>query len=711
MNPVVRVALDLAFSPYFDYYPGDLALEPGQWVWVPWGRSERLGVVLATQCTSALPPERIRKVGACVQDAPRIDAVMLRFFERAAHYYHATPGELLLASIPRALRKRTPRKPDPVGAAWQRWQARLAALHHQEQGNAGADATHRMPGGHALHPEQRAALEQLTAHAGRFAPMVLHGVTGSGKTAVYLAFVAWLLEREARAQVLLLVPEIGLTPQLAALIRSALPLASAAVMHSGLRDSERAAIWLAAARGELQLLVGTRSAISMLLPGLCAIVVDEEHDPSYKQLEGVHYHARDLAVLRAKLLAIPVVLASATPSMETWRAVLAGRYTIVRLRERANRQPPPAVEIIDMRGLSGTQAGLAPQSLAAIDRALAAGGQALVFLNRRGFAPVLHCGSCGWSSPCSACSTYRVLHRRQSGFVLLCHHCGLRAEVPRHCPQCGNTDLSPQGRGTQKLAEELGQCLPGARIARIDRDSSASGRLPDLLAQIHRGEVDLVVGTQMLAKGHDWERLRTVVVLEADSGLFAADFRASERLFANLMQVAGRAGRAASSAGTEAKLSSNQDGDKGSAIPPTVLVQSLHPRHPLFADLRRQDFEAHAGTLLAERANIGLPPFRYHALLRAQARTHTAVDQFMAQAKRFLEEWITTQPTRDLRCYDPVPMLIARVDHWHRLQLLLDAAQRPLLHRALEAFGCVVRKPQAWVSGVRWQIDVDPQEI
>jgi len=617
---------------------------------------------------------------------------MRRFFERSADYYQTTQGELLISSIPRALRERKPRRPDPIASIWRVWERQKASPRRAESGSAASSGIAWWQGEDSLHPEQRSALEKLKASAGSFAAILLHGVTGSGKTAVYLAFIARLLERDPQAQILLLVPEIGLTPQLAALIQSALPFARVAVMHSGLGDKERAAIWLAAARGELQLLVGTRSAVSMLLPRLEAIIVDEEHDPSYKQLEGVHYHARDLAVLRAQLSAVPVVLASATPSMESWRAARAGRYTLLRMPVRANRLPPPAIEIVDMRGLSRAESGLAPRSLEALDGTLQGGGQALVFLNRRGFAPVLHCRACGWTSPCSACSTYRVLHRRRAGFSLLCHHCGLRDTVPRHCPQCGNSDLSPEGRGTQKLVEELAERFPQARIARIDRDSAASGRLPAMLQQIHQAEVDLVVGTQMLAKGHDWGRLQTVVVLEADSGLFAADFRASERLFANLIQVAGRAGRA------------NPEGA-------TVLIQTLHPDHPLFKDLRRQDFDAHAAKLLAERSRIGLPPFRYQALVRAQAKQQSAAEQFMRGVKGLVEAWMREHCDEDLRCYDPVPMLISRVDHWHRLQLLLDAGQRRSLHKALQALRLSLSRPETGASKLRWQIDIDPQEI
>jgi len=733
MKLVVRVALDLGFAPYFDYAPGALELDPGDWVWVPWGQSERPGIVLAVHCTSLLPEERIRTVSGRIEGAPRIDPYLRRFFERAAEYYHAAPGELILPSIPRALRERKPRRPDPVAAAWRTWQRRKATMAHANPPPLDSNRHRWWQGVASLHAEQRAALEQLRNAAGRFGVVLLHGITGSGKTAVYLAFVGELLAQNPEAQVLLLVPEIGLTPQLAALIASTIPQVRVAVMHSGLRDNERAAVWLAAARGELQLLVGTRSAVSMLLPNLQAIIVDEEHDASYKQLEGVHYHARDLAVLRGQLSAIPVVLASATPSMESWRAALAGRYTLVQLSQRANRLPPPAIGIVDMRGMRQTVAGLAPQSLEVIEGVLQAGGQSLVFLNRRGFAPVLHCGACGWTSQCTACSAYRVLHRRRSDFSLICHHCGLRAAVPRHCPQCGNTDLSPEGRGTQKLAEELAVYFPGARIARIDRDSASAEHLPRLLQQIHQGEVDLVVGTQMLAKGHDWAHLRAVVVLEADSGLFAADYRAGERLFANLMQVAGRAGRAGRGGGTPDAGGTPSDGgtpdaggmpDAGgtphtgdptsdaSFLAPRVLIQTLHPEHPLFADLQRQDFEAHAGKLLAERKRIRLPPFRHHALLRAQSKQPVAVEQFMVHAKRILEDWIGTQAGEDLRCYDPVPMPMARIDHWHRMQLLLDSGRRPVLHRALDAFRSrLTQSAPPGFSAVRWQIDVDPQEI
>jgi len=685
MRTLIQVALDVPIASHFDYFAGEWTLKPGDWVWVPWGKGQRLGLVLAVDTSPHWDLDRIREILAPAQALEPLDKASLSFWQQVADYYHCGLGELLLASLPKLLRtSQTPQL--TLGKAWQRWMAsrpaQAMAPWHRSQ----------------LHSQQAEVLDKLSALAKGFAAVLLHGITGSGKTAVYLSYISLLIERDASAQILLLVPEIGLTPQLAKTLESTLPPSSIAILHSGLADNLRAAVWLAASRGELRLIVGTRSAIFVPMPHLAAIIVDEEHDASYKQWESVRYQARDLAVWRAQQRQIPVILGSATPSMESWYASERGRYRRLSLSERANLLPPPEIELVDMRKIRQAAAGLAPRSRELIASLLQEQAQVLLFLNRRGFAPLLQCSACAWLSPCLACSAYQVLHRQAPGFQLICHHCGLRAKVPKFCPQCGNSDLSPQGRGTQKLEEELQAIFPQARIARLDRDSSQGKRLAQTLAAIHEGAIDLVVGTQMLAKGHDWARLQAVVVLEADNGLFAADYRATERLFANLMQVAGRAGRS----------------HQAFVQAPTVLIQTAHPEHPLFADVRAHDFHAHAAKLLEERKTLGLPPFRHHVVIRAQAKQPDAVFEFLEAAKQWFEQWLLAQGSSALpllRCYDPVPMNLARIDHWHRAQLLLEAGDRPLLHRCLSDFKADSYRQQRRLASLHWYFDVDPQDI
>jgi len=689
MSMLLRVALDLPIAPFFDYFAGPWDLLPGHWVWVPWGSRIRLGLVLAVGEVAQWAPDRIREVHRPAKELMAIDPSHLLFWQQVADYYHCSVGELLVASLPKLLRTESSHQKSlaAVGKAWRKWQATRS----DQAPSACRDHSH-------LRAQQAQAYQALIGKKSGFEPSLLHGITGSGKTLVYLSYIRHLIEQDPKAQILLLVPEIGLTPQLAQTLESALAPASIAVLHSGLADHLRAAVWMAASRGELRLVVGTRSAIFVPLPYLAAIIVDEEHDPSYKQWESVRYQARDLAVWRAQSLQIPVVLGSATPSMESWYAASRGRYGRLSMTERANLLPPPAIELVDMRRLGQLDAGLAPRSIALMDSLLKEGAQTLIFLNRRGFAPLLQCPACTWVSPCLACSAYQVLHRNEARFQLICHHCGQRAPVPRFCPQCGNSDLSAQGRGTQKLEAELQALFPAARIARLDRDTAQGKRLTQTLSAIHQGEIDMVVGTQMLAKGHDWARLQAVIVLEADNGLFAADFRATERLFANLMQVAGRAGRAVHEFSQA----------------PMVLIQTAHPDHPLFADVRAQDFCAHAQKLLDERQSLGLPPFRHHVVLRVQAKKQPAVFAFLDAAKVWFDRWILAQGpqlSRALCCFDPVPMNLSRIDHWYRAQLLLEAGDRPLLHRCLTEFHADQARQPRHPASLQWFIDVDPQEI
>ncbi|WP_179403349.1 primosomal protein N' [Burkholderia guangdongensis] len=543
-----------------------------------------------------------------------------------------------------------------------------------------------------LTEQQADALAAIGAAQG-FAPFLLHGVTGSGKTEVYLHALAALLSARPDAQALVLVPEINLTPQFEAAFRArfAGTLAPDAIvtLHSGLAEGERARNWLAAHVGRARIVLGTRLAVLASLPGLALIVVDEEHEPAYKQQEGLRYSARDLAVWRAKQLGIPVVLGSATPSLESWWQAEQGRYTRLTLSRRAVADAVlPTVRLVDLeeerRRGRASMGGLSGPLVAALKARLERGEQSLVFLNRRGYAPALACDACGWVAGCPRCSAYVVLHKPER--ALRCHHCGWEARIPRSCPECGNVDVAPLGRGTQRVEETLAEAVPGARILRIDADSTRrKGSAQALFSDVHAGEIDILVGTQMIAKGHDFQRVSLVGVLNADTALFSHDFRASERLFAQLMQVSGRAGRA--------------------GLPGDVLVQTRYPRHALYHALARHDYVGFANATLAERRDAHLPPFVYQALLRAEGRTLDAALAFLTQAAAALPGL----PGADrVTVYDAVPMTIVKVANVHRAQLLLESASRAALQHALRAWQPLLR---ALKGVLRWSVEVDPLDI
>ncbi|GAB2869612.1 hypothetical protein GCM10027093_01670 [Paraburkholderia jirisanensis] len=542
-----------------------------------------------------------------------------------------------------------------------------------------------------LTDEQAAAVDAIAAAEG-FAPFLLHGVTGSGKTEVYLRALAALLAARPHAQGLVLVPEINLTPQFEAAFRArfaALDAGAIVTLHSGLAEGERARNWFAAHTGRARIVLGTRLAVLASLPQLAIVVVDEEHDPAYKQQEGLRYSARDLAIWRAKQLGVPVVLGSATPSLESWWQADQGRYRRLTLSRRAVADATlPTVKLIDLeeerrRGRASVE-GLSGPLLAALKARLERGEQSLVFLNRRGYAPQLACDACGWVAGCPRCSAYVVLHKPER--TLRCHHCGWEARIPRSCPECGNVDLAPLGRGTQRIEETLAKVLPTARVLRIDADSTRrKGSAQALFSDVHAGEVDILVGTQMIAKGHDFRRVSLVGVLNTDTALFSHDFRASERLFAQLMQVSGRAGRA--------------------GLPGEVLVQTRYPRHALYHALGRHDYVGFAGATLTERRDAHLPPFVYQAMLRAEGRTLEAALAFLQQAAALLSE---IPAAERVTAYDAVPLTIVKVMHVHRAQLLVESASRAALQATLRAWQPLLRP----LKGVlRWSIEVDPLDI
>ena len=531
--------------------------------------------------------------------------------------------------------------------------------------------------------------------------MLLHGVTGSGKTEVYLGATAQALARGRQA--LILVPEINLTPQLEARFAQRFEGHRLVAMHSALTPAQRLRSWLAAHLGLADIVLGTRLAVFASMPRLGLIVVDEEHDPSYKQHEGARYSARDLAVYRGQLEHACVVLGSATPALESWQRALEGRYTRLALPARIGRGTLPTVRLVDMnqqpRGAGAPHALSAPLVAALQDR-LARGEQSLVFLNRRGYAPALHCTECGWKSGCPHCSAWRVFHKLDR--TLRCHHCGLTERVPRACPDCGNLDISPVGRGTQRLEEQLGALLRTpddrpARVCRIDADSTRlKGSLQAQLGAVHAGDVDVLVGTQMVTKGHDFRGITLVAAVNPDGSLFSADFRAPERLFALLMQAAGRAGR-----------------DAGQSARAEMWVQTWHPQHPLYGALRTHDYEAFAHSQLAERRMAGLPPFSHLAVLRADAATVDAAQAFLRAA---CDLGRTLPGAHHVTLYPAVPLGVARVADVERMQMLIESPARRALQEFLAQWlpalhGLRRDRARSAARIVRWAVDVDPSSI
>ena len=533
-----------------------------------------------------------------------------------------------------------------------------------------------------LTAEQSVAIGAIDPQAG-FSAHLLYGVTGSGKTEVYLRLVERMLADGK--QVLLLVPEINLTPQLEGRVRARFPESVVVSLHSELAEAARERNWRSAFDGTASIVLGTRLAIFAPMSRLGLIVVDEEHDTSFKQQDGMRYSARDVAVFRAHQLGIPVLLGSATPSLESWANAQGQRYGLLNLRERANREATlPTVHLLDTRKMV-LKDGVSEPLIAAIGERLERGEQSLIFLNRRGYAPVLACAACGWVSRCQRCAANLVLHLADRR--LRCHHCGFESRVPKACPTCGNQDIHPFGRGTQRLELWLQERFPNARILRVDRDSVKSRRQWEaMLERIHGGAADILVGTQMLAKGHDFPKMTLVGVLGADSALFAADWRAPERLFAQLMQVAGRAGRA--------------------ELKGEVLIQTEYPDHPLYAALAAHDFPGFAAALLREREQAGFPPYAFQAMLRAEAPEMSAALAFLAAARGLP----VVREYQNVVLYDPVPMKLSRMANLERGQLLAESHSRPLLQAFLPRWREAIEAIKA-PSKLRWHLEVDPLEF
>ncbi|MGA2552081.1 MAG: primosomal protein N' [Burkholderiaceae bacterium] len=685
-----RWGASVAGDALFDYrYKG--AAFPGQRAIVPWGRQRLIGLVVETADESVVDEGRLRNAYAVLDDIAPLEPHWFDLMRFAARYYQRSLGEVAVPALPALLRKASGYLPVAEGTPPR--SRSLAGLQKKLQKfqdrnpSPGKNRITAHPEALGLGAEQRLAidtiLEGLTGEESQTRlPYLLHGITGSGKTEVYLHVVAAALE--LGRQVLVLVPEINLTPQLERVFRSRFPHASLAMLHSAMSDGERAVHWLASHAGVADILLGTRMAVLASLPNLGLIVVDEEHDPSFKQQEGLRYSARDLAVMRARQQEVPIILGSATPALESWLQAERGRYQRVTLTTRAVHQASlPQVELVDVRREPLTH-GFSQTLKDALQDRLDRSEQSLIFLNRRGYAPVLCCGACGWISDCRRCSAHMVYHK--SDGHLHCHHCGWECLVPRGCPVCGNLDLAPLGRGTQRIEETLREWYPGSRVARIDRDSTRTkGSAETMFADVHGGNVDILIGTQMVAKGHDFQNLTLVGIVDADSALFSHDFRAPERLFSNLMQVAGRAGRS----------------DKSGK----VFIQTRFPEHPLFAALRNHDYTSFANAQLAERQAANLPPYSHQAMLRAEARSLGQAIEFLNHARSLAER--SAGPWR-IALYDPVPMPLVRLANLERAQLLIESTARSALQAFLPAW---MAELQSIKTPVSWHLEVDPFEI
>lgn len=707
---VVQVVVDRPLAQGFDYLWDSevLGLSPeiGQIVEVPFGRSTLVGVVIKVSAHSDYEFDKLKTVTQ-LAPLPPLDKAALRLMGFASQYYIHGLGETIVPAIPQMWKK---------PAEWAKITETIASKDLKKEKKKKNDKPQQSEGfidASQLNDAQQLALKTLLANLQdhKFTASLLQGKTGSGKTAVFLNWLSAAL-RDKSAQALILVPEINLTPQLERRVRAYFPDKKMVVLHSGISEKKRGIAWFEAMTGEAQIILGTRLAALTPLPNLRAIVIDEEHDPSYKQQDGIRYSARDLAVWRAHDLKIPILLSSATPSLETWIAARAGRYQHLRLDQRAQGAGLPNVHLINTKESQNQFSSGDPEKptvknslskplVNAIRRNFQDKKQSLVLINRRGYAPVLNCGACSWLSKCHQCSSYMVMHKAgalSTGSVLSCHHCGLVKPIPSNCPECGNADLNPLGQGTQKLEGVFEDLWPDARVLRVDTDSSRGSKGAEKLFQeIHEGNVDIVVGTQMIAKGHDYQNIGLVAVLDADSRLFSQDFRAAERLFAQLIQVAGRAGR------------SSKDGEKSGDI----YIETLFPEAPVFQYLLRHDVDGFLSHIASERNEARLPPFSYQGLVHAEAKNLDKAVQFLNALKGRLKAQGFI--TGGLRIYDPVPRSMMRVAGVERAQLLVESGDRRQLQDVLEAIDRDLRESSqgriSKVERIRWLIERDPMVI
>ena len=734
---IVRVALDIPLSTLFDYFLAEnMTVVVGQRVVVPFRRLQLVGVVMECESETTLSSERIKAVLQVLHDVPPLPADMLKLLRFCSDYYQHPIGMTVLSALPTRIRnsakvtlkraltydlsasgrsldlEQLPKRKlvqrrildalqagslssNQVRALAPTAMTTLKSLLESgwveeinlpsSTGGRAAEGKGELPpiifnNAHALTAEQQHAVDAVNQAQG-YGCFLLHGITGSGKTEVYAHLMHQILQHGG--QVLLLVPEINLTPQLEHYFQSRFPNAELVSLHSGLNEGERTQNWLLAQAGQASIVLGTRLSVFTPLPQLALIIVDEEHDASFKQQDGLRYSARDVAIFRANQRGVPIVLGSATPSLESYYNAQSGRYTLLRLSQRANAQAQlPTVRCLNISNALLPE-GISPGMLAALDTRLQRKEQSLIFINRRGHAPVLMCTACGWLSGCPNCAGKLVLHLKDRR--LRCHHCGHQERVPHACPSCGNADLQPVGIGTQRVEATLQTHFPEARILRVDRDSTRNkGTWNAMRKQIQDNAVDILVGTQMLAKGHDFPNLTLVGVLNPDNALYSSDFRASEKLFAQLSQVAGRAGRA----------------DK----PGEVLVQTAFPTHPLFQALIAHDYETWARTMLVEREQAGFPPFVFQVLLRAEGKQENDVFTFMHKARA-----ATKALGKEVEVYGVIPAAMPRRANHFLAQLLVQSVTRKSLQQFLRAWKPLLDELPA--QKLRWSLDVDPLEF
>ncbi len=723
---ILRVALDVPLNRLFDYLNNGFNAKVGARVVVSFSGRHLVGVIVEITDSSDIALGKLKTVSHVFEDEV-FDTKVFKLLNFCAEYYHYPIGQTLMSILPLRLRQLKPavtRKTfvyalkkvvdiddlpkrqvvlkrivtalqeneglsesqlAELASTW-----RKAIIQLESMGCLQKDEVVKVK---ALLPssviepnlnaDQQHAIDTVLSEPNCFKPWLLHGITGSGKTEVYIQLLQKILQ-EKNAQALILVPEINLTPQLEARFRSRLSQFSLVTLHSNLSESERLQNWQAASTGAVKIVIGTRLSVFTPMPYLKVIIIDEEHDGSYKQHDGMRYHARDVAMVRAKQLDIPIMMGSATPSLETWYLAKKQQYGLLRLKTRAVAKAQlPKIHCIDI-AKSPVENGLSPLLINGIRERLKRGEQSLLFINRRGYAPVMHCNACQWIAPCMRCSAKLVVHLHQQR--LKCHHCGHEQSIPVQCPSCGNADLGAVGQATQRLQQTLTTLFPIARIARVDRDSVRNkDALTDILTRVHNQEIDILVGTQMLAKGHDFPHLSLVGVIDTDTALFSPDFRASERLFSQLMQVSGRAGRA--------------------EIAGEVLIQTAFPQHDLFHALRSQDYEAYANMLLDERTAMQFPPTSYFALLKAEASHYNQVLQFLNIAMTLGREM-----TDEVMIYDVVRPQMERLKNMERGQLLLQADNRQVLRRFLKKWIPQLRAEKLG-SKIRWAVDIDPLEF
>ncbi len=758
MPTIGRVALDVPLAQWFDFaLPDALATDVGRLAVVPFGSKKMVGIIVSIADTTDVPPERLKQAVAVWRDMPAFGDELMSLIGFCENYYHAPFGQIAINVIPPRLRN--PEQPDPGSNNTKLRQTARSTLHQilitdtgraaiaalparrvaqramleflrggavaetvlrQRHTRAGAtlatlldrawvkietivpsDAANVSGGQHVIAPgpagpllnaEQQVAVDAITASNRRYTGFVLEGITGSGKTEVYLRAIADTLARQQQA--LVLVPEINLTPAFLKHVAGRFPHHRIAPAHSGMTAVTRLNAWRDAQDGRADIVVGTRLAVFTPMPQLGLIIVDEEHDQSYKQQEGVRYSARDVAVFRASQIGCPIVLGSATPSIETLDNVARGRFTRLALTARAVENAVlPTVEFIHLDSEKAPD-GLTGSLLRAIDETVKRGEQAMVFINRRGFAPALVCGSCAWMPECKRCSARMVFHRAAN--KMKCHHCGAESRAPTTCGDCGSTDLHPAGQGSERIEAALQAALPNARITRVDRDATRRrGSAEKIFTAAANGEIDVLVGTQMLTKGHDFPKLTLVCVVNADGAVFSADFRAAERLAQQMVQVAGRSGRA--------------------DAPGRVLIQTRFPEHPVYQAVASHNYNQFVEVALAERRVMHLPPYSYLALLRAESRDITKLDDFLTQAQQSGRTIVagmagaTNGADNAIRIWEPVASTLERKAGYTRKQLMVQADRRGGLQQFLAAWIAVIRDGDK--RNVKWVIDVDPIEV